>query len=191
MSFEKVSDCELCEAARFTPWHHEDDVCWVADCEVCDVPMVVWNWHGAEPPAQCLVQQMGGRMIGADRAAAFVVDHEFERGVDLASIPQDGDHLAIGTDRPPRRYRIAHQAPDDSAEPGGIHPATDDELLDRVLSVDRGIGAGAPGGRDIDPQAGQVLLERLAVRRGGPCGQEWSTDAAAMQSLSRQGIAAS
>lgn len=46
----KVDGCELCEAARFTPWHHEDDICWVADCEVCDVPMVVWNFHGVAPP---------------------------------------------------------------------------------------------------------------------------------------------
>ena len=23
--------CDLCEAARITPWHAEDDVCWVAD----------------------------------------------------------------------------------------------------------------------------------------------------------------
>ena len=33
-----------------TPWHHEDDLCWVADCEACDVPMVVWKEHGTEPP---------------------------------------------------------------------------------------------------------------------------------------------
>ena len=43
-------ECELCEAARLTTWYHEDDVCWVADCEVCDVPMVVWRRHGPEPP---------------------------------------------------------------------------------------------------------------------------------------------
>jgi hypothetical protein len=42
--------CDLCEAARLTPWHHEDDICWIADCEVCDVPMVVWRHHGTEPP---------------------------------------------------------------------------------------------------------------------------------------------
>jgi len=42
--------CELCEAARITPWHHEDEICWVADCEICDVPMVVWKQHGPEPP---------------------------------------------------------------------------------------------------------------------------------------------
>jgi hypothetical protein len=46
----EASSCELCEAARITPWHHEDDVCWVADCEICDVPMVVWKQHGTEPP---------------------------------------------------------------------------------------------------------------------------------------------
>ena len=45
---EKV--CELCEAAKLTRWYFEDEVCWVADCEVCDTPMVVWRSHGAEPP---------------------------------------------------------------------------------------------------------------------------------------------
>ena len=44
------ASCDLCEAARLTPWHHEDDVCWVADCEICDVPMVVWKHHGPTPP---------------------------------------------------------------------------------------------------------------------------------------------
>ena len=42
--------CDLCEAARLSEWHHEDDVCWVADCEVCGVPMVVWKHHGPTPP---------------------------------------------------------------------------------------------------------------------------------------------
>lgn len=45
-----VEGCDLCEAARLTTWHAEDDVCWVADCEVCDVPIVVWRHHGADPP---------------------------------------------------------------------------------------------------------------------------------------------
>ena len=44
------SICDLCQAARLTTWHHEDDICWVADCEVCDVPMVVWKHHGTDPP---------------------------------------------------------------------------------------------------------------------------------------------
>ena len=33
-----------------TTWYHSDEVCWVADCEACDVPMVVWNRHGDSPP---------------------------------------------------------------------------------------------------------------------------------------------
>lgn len=42
--------CPLCVAERITPWHHEDDVCWVADCSLCATPMVVWRGHGTEPP---------------------------------------------------------------------------------------------------------------------------------------------
>ena len=48
----KVDDCDLCEAARITPWFHEDDVCWIAECEICYVPMVVWRFHGTEPPSR-------------------------------------------------------------------------------------------------------------------------------------------
>ena len=42
-------DCDLCEAARITPWFYEDDVCWIAECEICAVPMVVWREHDALP----------------------------------------------------------------------------------------------------------------------------------------------
>jgi hypothetical protein len=42
--------CELCQAARITPWFYEDDVCWVAECEACFVPMVVWKQHDPSPP---------------------------------------------------------------------------------------------------------------------------------------------
>ncbi len=51
--------CELCEAARFTTWYYEDELCWVADCEVCDVPMVVWREHGASPPQESLDLMIG------------------------------------------------------------------------------------------------------------------------------------
>ena len=48
--FSKDPRCDLCEAARITPWFHEDDVCWIAECEICATPMVVWRSHGIEPP---------------------------------------------------------------------------------------------------------------------------------------------
>lgn len=35
-----------------TRWYYEDDICWVAECEFCDVPMVVWRVHDAHPSAE-------------------------------------------------------------------------------------------------------------------------------------------
>ena len=47
---QQPGPCDLCEAARMTPWYHEDDLCWVAECEFCAVPMVVLRQHDASPP---------------------------------------------------------------------------------------------------------------------------------------------
>jgi hypothetical protein len=47
---ERPNDCDLCEAAPITPRLHEDDECWIAECESCDVPMVVWKTHDPNPP---------------------------------------------------------------------------------------------------------------------------------------------
>ena len=50
-AYERADNCDLCEAARITEWFHEDDICWIAECEICAVPMVVWRGHGTEPPS--------------------------------------------------------------------------------------------------------------------------------------------
>lgn len=55
-AFSKAPGCDLCRAARLTPWFHEDDVCWIAECEICEVPMVVWRWHGTAPPESHVTQ---------------------------------------------------------------------------------------------------------------------------------------
>ena len=47
--------CELCEAARLTDWYYEDEVCWIAECEACFVPMVVWKRHDPNPPEEIRV----------------------------------------------------------------------------------------------------------------------------------------
>ncbi len=52
------TDCELCEAAPLTPWFHSDDVCWIAECEACFVPMVVWREHGTTPDDEALAHMM-------------------------------------------------------------------------------------------------------------------------------------
>lgn len=49
------ASCELCEAARMTTWYYEDDLCWIAECEACFVPMVVWNAHDPYPPEEIRV----------------------------------------------------------------------------------------------------------------------------------------
>lgn len=42
--------CDLCEAAPLTERFYEDDHCWIAECEACFVPMVVWKSHRSDPP---------------------------------------------------------------------------------------------------------------------------------------------
>ena len=84
---EPAPDCDLCEAARITPWHHEDDICWVADCEVCDVPMVVWRTHGTEPPAE----ELDHMLAALSRvAAARFGEEEFHVDRHMRQIP---DHF--------------------------------------------------------------------------------------------------
>lgn len=74
----REAGCELCEAARFTHWYHEDDICWVADCEVCDTPMVVWRHHGTEPPAEH-VQHMLDRLAEAADARFGAGEWSYDR----------------------------------------------------------------------------------------------------------------
>ena len=47
--------CELCQAAPITERYYEDDLCWVAECEACFVPMVVWKAHDPQPPEEVRV----------------------------------------------------------------------------------------------------------------------------------------
>src|ERR1700722_11174587 len=49
--YEHADGCDLCEAARITPWYYEDDVCWIAECEIWATRMVVWRGPRTAPPA--------------------------------------------------------------------------------------------------------------------------------------------
>lgn len=46
MKLEKLHMCPLCKADKLTKWYYEDDVCWVADCKTCGIPMIVLKHHG-------------------------------------------------------------------------------------------------------------------------------------------------
>ncbi len=62
-----ATTCELCAADRMTEWWFEDEVCWVAECESCGVPMVVWKRHDPEPPAELREEMLGRLRAVADR----------------------------------------------------------------------------------------------------------------------------
>jgi hypothetical protein len=88
-SFVKVDGCDLCRAARITRWYHEDDICWVAECDVCDVPMVVWRFHGTEPPTEHLthmherLREIATRQLGeiyVDNHMRNIPDHYHAHG---------------------------------------------------------------------------------------------------------------
>jgi hypothetical protein len=68
--------CPLCEEARLTRWYHDDELCWIAECEICAVPMVVWRRHDNAPPPDVKEQLLA-------RLADVVGRHfEFEHYVD-------------------------------------------------------------------------------------------------------------
>lgn len=87
-------DCDLCEAARITPWFHEDEVCWIAECEVCAVPMVVWREHGTEPAEDVrahMLEQLG--RVASEQLGEHYVDDNMRNIPDhfhLHARPQGG-----------------------------------------------------------------------------------------------------
>src|SRR5918911_4954649 len=103
-----ASACELCTAAHITPWYYEDDVCWIAECEICEVPMVVWREHGVHPRSDALqhmhnmLRQVATEHFGAiyvDDHMRNVPDHYHAHGAPraasaVATSPADGAHRA-------------------------------------------------------------------------------------------------
>jgi hypothetical protein len=75
--------CELCEAAPVTPRLFENDSCWIAECESCSVPMVVWKVHASVPPDE-VKQELLGRL-----AETVANEYGYEHYVDdnMRSIP--------------------------------------------------------------------------------------------------------
>lgn len=79
----RIAECELCEEARITPWFYEDDDCWIAECEQCAVPMVVWRRHDPNPTEEV-------RVVLISRLADVVATHygfEFYVDDNMRSIP--------------------------------------------------------------------------------------------------------
>jgi hypothetical protein len=90
--------CDLCEAARVTTRYFEDDLCWIADCEICLVPMVVWRTHDASPTPDVKFRLLESLRVVADEelgAGNWTVDDHMRK------IP---DHYHAHA-RPPQFWR--------------------------------------------------------------------------------------
>lgn len=78
-----ATGCELCEAARLTDWYYEDELCWVAECEACFVPMVVWKAHDPHPSEEIRVVLLNH----LNRIAADLLGEHYFIDDRLRSIP--------------------------------------------------------------------------------------------------------
>lgn len=68
-------DCELCDAAEISRRFHADDVCWIAECEACQTPMVVWRQHGTDPAAELEEHMMTAlEEVAAAEYGSFWID---------------------------------------------------------------------------------------------------------------------
>src|SRR3954465_15174092 len=70
------TECLLCKAEHITPWYLDDDMCWIAECTICTLPMVVWREHDPNPSPE-VKAELPSRLAG-------VVDEHwlFEHWVD-------------------------------------------------------------------------------------------------------------
>lgn len=106
MSIFGEGKCELCEAARMSEWFHEDEECWIAECESCCVPMVVWRPHDNNPPAD--VKERLHAKLATVVAEFFTFEMRLDD--DMRTIPDHyhaharpkGGYYGHGTRRPDR-----------------------------------------------------------------------------------------
>jgi hypothetical protein len=96
--------CELCEAAVLTKRYFEDETCWIGDCEICLVPMVVWRVHDATPPEEVkahLFERLGEVADAEFAATPWTIDDH------MRNIP---DHYHAHA-RPPYFWRRNQPSP--------------------------------------------------------------------------------
>jgi len=60
--------CDLCDAAVVSKRYFENELCWIADCTICVVPMVVWREHDHQPSDEVkkLLHEFLGQVADAE-----------------------------------------------------------------------------------------------------------------------------
>jgi len=76
--------CPLCRAERITPWYLDDELCWIAECDICCVPMVVLRDHDADP-GPAVKAELHARLAEAV-AGHFTFQHRVDD--DMRRIPE-------------------------------------------------------------------------------------------------------
>ena len=125
--------CPLCRAEKITPWYLDDELCWIAECSICTLPMVVLRAHDRDPGPDV-------KAALHQRLAGVVAEHfTFEHWVD--------DRMR----RIPDHYH-AHARPDggffghDGLRRGAPSPGPDGPDPSPVLDVSPGLRP--PAGTD-------------------------------------------
>lgn len=115
--------CELCAAARFTEWFYEDDECWIAECESCSVPMVVWRVHDPDPPDDVRARLWQRLDQVADTLAERSADRSTGRGGAPGTEPERDREDVPGGDPGGQRERPRDHYIDDNLRsiPGHYH----------------------------------------------------------------------
>ena len=128
-AYERADDCDLCEAARITPWFHEDDICWIAECEICAVPDGRVARSRREPAAE--------RAVAHARPAR----RAWSSSTSSSSTTSTTTCGTSPTTTTRTRGRSAASSVTDSGaglSRAAPEPSTSDALTDHVLTIDLG-----------------------------------------------------
>ncbi|CAN5682225.1 hypothetical protein BH24ACT4_BH24ACT4_09430 [soil metagenome] len=76
-----AAECLLCQAEKITPWYLDDELCWIAECTICVLPMVVWKSHDPDPdPAtKAELHRRLGEVVGEHFTFDHWIDDEMRR----------------------------------------------------------------------------------------------------------------
>jgi hypothetical protein len=96
LSGGEVVACDLCEAAVITKRYADDELCWIADCEICLVPMIVWREHSATPSDEIRAELARRLAVVADEVlgeGGWKLDDNM-RNIPTTTTPTRGPHAS-------------------------------------------------------------------------------------------------
>lgn len=77
-----MAECELCKLEKLTPWHYEDGLIVICDCQTCGTPMLIFRSHGPRTEEEHLkarikiIELYGKRLVKIRTKARKITEHE-------------------------------------------------------------------------------------------------------------------